>query len=127
MHDLTGRWDGTFAYPGIEQTTPFLAEISEAGGRFTGSIIEPHVHLAGSVGSTIAGVRSGAVVDFTKTYPPDRDFYTEPVEYAGRLSEDGNRIEGVWMLQDLTGPFEMVREVPLAAPLEAEVAEEVKL
>jgi hypothetical protein len=40
--NLTGKWDGTFRYlETMLPTTPFLAEITERGGAFDGTIIEP--------------------------------------------------------------------------------------
>jgi hypothetical protein len=40
--NMTGMWEGTFAYPGYEgPTTPFVARIEEEAGSLTGTIMEP--------------------------------------------------------------------------------------
>ena len=124
--DLTGQWHGTYAYPGgIGPATPFIADIVENGGSFTGGIIEPDtVHGTGdTLAAQLAGHRGGHAVDFTKTYNGQRTGYENPVDYVGRLSADGMSIEGVWSLGAMNGTFEMQRELEIKEPkeLEAEV------
>lgn len=111
-HDLTGQWDGTFAYPAKEgPATPFLAQLSQQDGRFTGQIIEPDLYAPGaSATAEIVGIVSGGSVDFTKTYRKASRGYENPVDYVGQLSDDGNRITGVWSLLHMNGTFEMTRE-----------------
>ncbi|MDE1466150.1 hypothetical protein [Aurantiacibacter sp. D1-12] len=119
-HDLSGQWDGTFAYPAKEgPATPFLATISQHDGRIAGTIIEPDLHSPGaSAEAAIVGIVSAGAVDFTKTYLKASRGYANPVDYVGQLSDDGNRITGVWSLLHMNGTFEMTREA------EAEIAEE---
>jgi hypothetical protein len=124
-HDLTGMWDGVYAYPavpGAGPTTPFLADISEVAGRLSGTIIEPHEFRSGTAQATIMGHRAGNVVDFSKTYHGAGEAYDEPVSYTGQLSDDGTLITGHWMMQEWSGPFEMVRQARVEAAEEAREA-----
>lgn len=110
--NLSGLWMGSFSYPsGLGPTTPFLATLSETGGRLSGTVVEPNTigRSSDQLGAIISGSRAGASVDFTKIYDGESDA-AHPVDYVGRLSADGNSISGVWSLQDLDGTFEMHRE-----------------
>ena len=112
--DLTGKWDGVFQYPQDHMpTTPFLAEIVEEAGAFSGTTIEPDLYKDSSANARITGHRSGRSVDFTKTYGGRDEGYENPVDYVGQLSEDGLMITGVWSLKDWNGTFEMTREAGL--------------
>lgn len=114
--DLSGKWDRVYAYPDVPYAgpvTPFLAEITEQGGRISGTIIEPNEFRPSTAHATIAGVRAGTSVDFIKTYHGAGEEYEEPVAYAGRLSDDGNLITGHWMMSGWSGPFEMVRQLEI--------------
>jgi len=123
--DLSGKWDGVFAYPdvpGAGPVTPFLAEITEQGGRISGTIIEPHAFRPGTAHAALEGVRAGKSVDFLKTYRAAGAEYDEPVAYGGQLSDDGNVITGHWTMQDWYGPFEMVRQQSAPAIAQAQTA-----
>lgn len=123
--DLSGKWDGVFAYPDVPHAgpvTPFLAEIIEKGGRITGTIIEPNEFRPCSAHASLEGVRAGSSVDFLKTYLAAGEEYEEPVAYAGQLSDDGNVITGHWIMQDWSGPFEMVRQENAPAIAQAQTA-----
>ena len=128
--DLTGDWDGQFAYPtGRGPLTPFLATIIQRGGSFTGRIIEPDLHIPGkSAEATIVGVVAGTSVDFTKTYRKAAWGYANPVDYVGQLSNDGERITGMWSLHTMNGTFEMTRQgdAKLEVENEAEVSIELR-
>ncbi len=110
-NDLSGEWDGEFAYPaGGGPVTPFLAALTQRGASFTGTIIEPDIHLIGNFAeATIIGVLAGDAVDFTKTYRKAAWGYENPVDYVGQLLDDATRITGVWSLLDMNGTFEMTR------------------
>ncbi|MEM7690294.1 MAG: hypothetical protein AAF291_14850 [Pseudomonadota bacterium] len=124
--DLTGRWDGVFQYPHDHMpTTPFLADIAEQSGAFSGTTIEPDLYGGASAGARIVGHRSGRSVDFTKTYGGRTDGYANPVDYVGQLSEDGLMITGVWSLLDANGAFEMTREAGLVVEAEERATVEV--
>ncbi|AWW75474.1 hypothetical protein CD351_13640 [Erythrobacter sp. KY5] len=115
--NLTGEWDGTFAYPDVPEAgpvTPFLARLSEAGGVLTGSVIEPNEFAEGTVRATVCGSRIGKSVHFAKTYHGAGWEYRQTVLYYGRLNDDGTRIAGEWQIDHWRGPFEMTRD-PLPA------------
>lgn len=124
--DLTGQWNGTYAYPGSAgPATPFVATIVESSGHVAGSISEPDLFTGAVIEATIAGARSGSGVDFTKTYGASASgAYDNPVDYVGSLSGDGNVVTGVWSLLDWDGTFEMVREAAASAPAGEEVTEQ---
>ncbi|NQX94653.1 MAG: hypothetical protein HRT64_07020 [Erythrobacter sp.] len=117
--NLTGKWDGVFKYPqDYAPVTPFLAEIVEEAGAFSGATIEPDLYKASPADARITGHRSGRSVDFTKTYVGRWQGYQSPVDYVGQLSEDGLTITGVWSLKEWNGTFEMTREAGLEVGLE---------
>ena len=124
--NLSGLWLGSFSYQGGEgPTTPFMARIEDRDGSLSGSTVEPNTVGASSetLEAFIAGSRSGAAVDFTKTYDGASDA-AHAVDYVGRLSGDGMTIGGVWSMGDMDGLFEMYREAVWEerAGREAEVA-----
>ena len=121
-HDLTGMWDGVYSYPAVPHagpTTPFLADITEVGGQISGTIIEPNEFRHGTANATMIGLRVGNLVDFLKTYHGAGEEYDESVAYAGQLSDDGTLITGHWMMQEWSGPFQMVRQAEVKALAEA--------
>jgi hypothetical protein len=110
--NISGLWLGSFSYPvALGPTTPFLARIEDHDGSLAGSIIEPNTVGSSSteLEAVLSGSRAGHSVDFTKVYDGASDA-AHAVDYAGRLSEDGNSITGVWSLADIDGTFEMHRE-----------------
>ena len=127
--DVSGRWDGTFAYPsGVGPATPFVAELAESAGAISGTVAEPNT-MGGSsdtLHASVRGNRDGAAVDFTKTYDGTSDA-AHSVDYVGRLSGDGKSITGVWSLGAMDGTFEMHRELGAEEAVAAEVSEEVPL
>lgn len=128
-HDLTGQWHGTFSYPAFAgPTTPFVCNLIDAGGRFTGTTLEPNA--TGDPGepeeleADVIGTREDRAVDFTKTY--GGTMWNHSVDYVGQVSEDGGTITGVWSVDQLDGTFEMHRDTSLAEVLADEAeAEEV--
>lgn len=126
--DLTGRWSGVYFYPVDPDwnpdddlpPTPFTADLKDAGGRVTGTTLEPDV--LGPPGSppipaTIEGERMGTRLDFTKF--PDGGGQTHSIDYHGDISADGNVVSGDWIIHgDWSGTFRMQRRVVTA---EAEV------
>ncbi len=124
--DLSGQWDGHFAYPaGDGPVTPFLAHLTQRGARFSGMIIEPDLYSPGaSTEATLIGVISGDAVDFTKTYRKASRGYENPVDYVGQLSDGGDRISGMWSLLDMNGTFEMTRQAKAGAREQRKAQEE---
>ena len=121
--DLTGRWDGTYRYSNnFGPETPFVAVLSEVGERFSGEIIEPNAYRPVTAHAQVEGLRSGRAIEFTKTYR-----LAGPVDYSGRMSEDGQSITGTWFLPEFDGTFEMHREASETVPQESEAAEKVSL
>ena len=110
--NLSGLWLGSYSYPGgIGPTTPFMAKLVDAGGSLSGEIVEPNTMgtSAETLEAFLVGTREGSAVDFTKTYDGTGDVFNS-IDYVGRLSDDGNRVTGVWSMEDLDGSFEMYRE-----------------
>ena len=123
---MSGDWDGSFSYPGGLAITPFRVRISDKGGRFSGSVIEPDLFQPErTIGAEISGHRQGRSVDFTKTYIDPVEGYENPVDYVGQLSGDGMVVSGVWSLFDMNGTFEMHREEKAASVEKAETAQTV--
>lgn len=115
--DLTGTWDGVFFYqdvPDAGPTTPFLAIINETSGAFSGTVIEPHEFVEGTISATIHGHRQDRKVAFSKDYETEDEDYQATVQYAGTLSEDGDMISGEWSIDHWTGTFEMTRSLGAA-------------
>jgi len=121
---LTGEWSGTYAYPArAGPTTPFVARIQDQGGALSGTIIEPTAGDGPPLEATISGLTHDGLVDFTKTYAAGApEGYETPVDYVGRLFDDGTVIRGVWSLLNLDGTFEMHREAADETPAAAEEA-----
>jgi hypothetical protein len=106
---LTGRWCGTYIYPGAE-AVPFTLDVVEKRRALTGAIREPNTFgdpSARELGSTISGKRRGAIISFRKTYD-GKAGASHSVDYAGRLNGDGS-IAGEWDLGGTTGGFAMRR------------------
>ena len=110
--NLSGLWMGSFSYPaGQGPTTLFLARIEDDGGAISGTTIEPNTVgvTTRELEAVIRGSRTGRSLDFTKTYDGASDA-AHAVDYVGQVSQDGNRIAGVWSLEVIDGTFEMSRE-----------------
>ncbi|MEP3050917.1 MAG: hypothetical protein ABJP48_07415 [Erythrobacter sp.] len=121
--NLTGRWDGVFRYPqDIMPVTPFLAEISESAGVFSGTVIEPDINGSGSASAKLDGHREGQSIDFTKVYTMREAGYENPVDYVGQIAPDGLSITGMWSLLDMNGSFEMHRDAAAEVLAEQEEA-----
>lgn len=120
--DMSGLWEGAFAYPGYEgPTTPFVARITEVDGVLTGSIMEPNTMglSTDELESVLNGAREAQSVDFIKTYDGSSDA-AHAVDYVGRISDDGSLVTGVWSLGELDGTFEMKRETGWEEAVSAE-------
>lgn len=123
--DMTGLWHGTFAYPAYQgPTTPFVARIEESGGALAGTIIEPNEmgFTTEELEAALRGTRAGRSVDFTKTYDGSSDA-AHSVDYVGQLSDDGNKVTGVWSLEWLDGTFEMHRDTSIGELVSVEAEE----
>jgi hypothetical protein len=122
--DLTGVWYGRYsAYEGHEENG-FIALIEESHGAVTGTITEPD-GTGGSIRkANVMGQRDGASLRFTKQYDGSGG-WTHAVRYAGAVDADGTLVTGSWIVEGLTGAFDMTREKFDAEALEDE--DEVEL
>lgn len=100
---LSGAWSGAYRYPqplfGVREV-PFNMVIVETGGAFTGDCDEPDMRpfaRGGRVTSSIAGVRRGGDVSFTKQMDGSGGM-RHRIFYAGRVNDALTRIEGTWTI-----------------------------
>ena len=128
MSDLSGLWDGTYAYPSALQPVPFRVELRDHGGRLSGEISEPApAYLPpGDLASIVTGARSGSHVRFTKIYDL-LDHFRDPVVYDGTLDEEECEIAGSWTIgPGWSGTFVMTRPKEVEAGAEQEAEEVVE-
>ena len=126
--DMTGLWHGTYTYPDYaRETLPFVANLTDTGGRLSGTIMEPATgeesYHAEETEAVLAGSRGGRAVDFTKTYLGA--VWAHSVDYVGQLSADGQSVTGMWSVESLDGVFEMHRDLKLEELAEVEEAAEL--
>ncbi|MDP5278168.1 hypothetical protein Q9Q95_04470 [Sphingomonas sp. DG1-23] len=124
--DLTGVWYGHYsAYAGHEDNG-FIALLEERHGAVTGTITEPD-EASGSIRKArVMGQRDGASLRFTKQYDGSGG-WTHAVRYAGTVDADGTLVMGSWVVEGLTGAFDMTREKFDAEALEDEEEVEIVL
>ena len=111
--DLTGFWGGTYSYPSTHPAPPvsFDAELTQAGGRLSGSITEANSFVPGGpalLRAYVDGLVEGQLVLFAKTY--DGDGAIHAIAYEGEAREDGTVVEGVWRVAGQAGRFLMRRD-----------------
>jgi hypothetical protein len=126
--NLSGLWLGSYSYPaGVGPTTPFMAKLVDAGGSLSGEMVEPNTMgiSAETLEAFLVGTREGSAIDFTKTYDGAADA-AHSIDYVGRVTDDGNRVTGVWSLDGMDGSFEMHREA-VWEQAEGKVGEVVEL
>jgi hypothetical protein len=112
---LAGPWSGEYGYdvPATRQNVPFNAMLGETAGELSGVIDEPNTFgdpAAERLFAAIAGRRAGRDVRFTKTYN-GAGGVRHSVEYRGEANAAFTRIDGVWRVSWLHGPFYMTRSV----------------
>ena len=128
MTDLSGVWDGTYAYPSALQPVPFRAELRDNGGRLSGEVSEPAPGYLppGDLAAIVTGARSGSHVRFTKIYDL-LDHFRDPVVYDGTLDEEECEIAGSWTIgPGWSGTFVMTRPKETEAEAEQEAEEVVE-
>lgn len=128
MTDLTGVWDGTYAYPSALQPVPFRAELRDHDGRLSGEVSEPApAYLPpGELVAIVTGARSARHVRFTKIYDT-LEHFRDPVVYDGTLDEDECEIAGRWTIgPGWSGTFVMTRPKLAEAETEEEAEQEVE-
>lgn len=122
---LTGDWTGVYDYADAGATSdavPFVAILFDVAGAVWGTTRELNTFLPADgieLTADINGTRSGREVQLRKSYlgaPPGGEL---PITYAGRVSPDGNRIEGRWQILTprglVRGAFVMNRKPGLSA------------
>lgn len=110
--DLSGAWRGMYG-GGANQPTEFEVRLAQNGTRLTGTITESANFGNGATAFLLAELSGRApgngTISFTKTYTDDAAGVTHSVQYTGRVSAGGRRIQGTWSVDGLNGVFEMVR------------------
>ena len=116
---LAGHWTGVYDYEDGSDTgdaVPFTASLFDVAGAVWGTAREPNTFAPGAgaaLDSEINGTRSVSEVRFRKTYVGALPKSTLPVDYAGHVTADGNRVEGRWEIRlgdtVIGGPFVMNR------------------
>ncbi|HEY0114193.1 MAG TPA: hypothetical protein VGB54_00590 [Allosphingosinicella sp.] len=110
-YDLSGHWTGFFSFPSLLPPGQFEAEIRDMAGAISGVTTEAghRYDPPGTVlDAVIEGRRSGASLNFSKTYAneprPDR------VYYRGTIEPDGDEVRGEWTIPgEWSGSFLMIR------------------
>lgn len=129
--DLTGVWDGQFAYLRRYEPTSFTCVMLDIGGALSGTVTELSNNgpsKGQTLNATIQGMRRDSDVSFTKIYPPRTVAHDKPVLYVGTLSLDGFEIEGEWTVPGgWSGKFLMIRSEPEAEAVEDKAFEEAPL
>lgn len=107
--DVTGVWYGRwhsanrYIRPGS-----FIAMLSEAHSRVSGSITERNPDFPGITASSVDGMRAGGRIEFTKQY--DGEHMVHAVQYAGTINGAGDTVSGSWQFSSYSGSFVMTRE-----------------
>jgi hypothetical protein len=117
--DLTGVWYGRYSADQDDQDNGFIALLEEQHGAVTGTISEPDEVSGGIRRAIVRGQRDGASLSFTKQYDGTGG-WTHSVDYAGNVDPDGTLVMGGWVVEGLTGAFDMTREKFDAEALEGE-------
>jgi len=112
MSNLTGFWEGRFAYANDWQSpVGFDVDLSQNGSRLSGIISEPNTFDTDAghmLTAALAGQLSGGQVSFTKTYVGE-GHAQHSVSYEGTVSDKNARISGKWKIGAFSGEFEMTR------------------
>jgi len=124
---LAGAWAGEYGYdaPARSVNVPFNAILHEREGAVTGFTEEPNTFgdpAAERLLAEIDGRRAGHEVRFTKTYD-GAGGVCHAVIYQGEINAESTRIDGIWSISTVRGPFYMVRA---SAAVEEEVEAEAE-
>lgn len=124
--DLSGVWYGRYSADHGHEDNGFIALLEELNGAVTGTITEPDAQSGGIRRATVHGQRDGASLRFSKRYDGTHG-WTHRVAYSGSVDADGTLVMGSWIVEGLTGAFDMTREKFDAEALEAEEEAELLL
>jgi hypothetical protein len=123
--DVSGVWYGRYAADHGYEDNGFIALLEELHGSVTGTISEPD-NGGGIRRATVTGRREDGRLSFTKRYDGSGG-WTHSVAYNGHVDADGTLVMGSWIVQGLTGAFDMTREKFNAEALEDEEEAEIVL
>jgi hypothetical protein len=122
--DLSGVWYGRYSADHGYEDNGFIALLEETGGAVTGTITEPD-EASGSIRrASVTGQRDGSSLRFVKQYD-GAGGWTHAVRYSGAVDADGTLVMGSWIVEGLSGAFDMTREKFDAEALEDE--EEIEI
>lgn len=124
--DLTGVWYGRYTADQDPQDNGFIALLEELHGTVTGTISEPDAESGSIRRAHVHGQRDGASLSFTKQYDGSGG-WTHSVDYAGNVDAEGTLVMGGWVVEGLTGAFDMTREKFDVETLEEEETEALLL
>ena len=121
--DVSGVWYGRYSADHGYEDNGFIALLEENSGAVTGTITEPDEASGQIRRAIVTGRRDGGSLRFTKQYDGSGG-WNHAVRYSGRVDADGTLVMGNWIVEGLTGAFDMTREKFDAEALdEAEEAE----
>jgi hypothetical protein len=126
QQDLSGVWYGRYSADHGHEDNGFIALLEELDGAVTGTITEPDTDIGGIRRATVRGQRDGASLRFTKQYDGAHG-WTHAVTYSGSVDADGTLVMGSWIVEGITGAFDMTREKFDAEALESEEEAELLL
>ena len=114
---LSGDWTGVYDYADAAHLEPvtFHASLTDIAGVIWGTSTEKSTQRDSDamLEASLNGSRSAREVRFRKVYTSDMPGGELPIDYAGVLSADGNRITGHWRFFIASphpgGPFVMNR------------------
>lgn len=113
--DLTGSWEGHYAYPpaegGSAPPVVFSASLRQSDEKLEGEITEPNTFAAADksvreLKAKVAGTVTKQSVRFVKTYDGTGG-QSHSVRYRGK--QTGDKVQGTWTVDTLSGTFEMER------------------
>lgn len=113
--DMNGLWSGSYSYDLISRPVRFTAWIDDQNGTLGGTITEPNTHARGGPDELLAvieGMRTGHMIDFTKTYASDSGAHTQSIYYEGEANPALTEVTGIWQFRApdvLKGQFFMSR------------------
>jgi hypothetical protein len=122
--NVSGVWYGRYAADHGHEDNGFIALLEEHHGAVTGTITEPDTGVGGIRRATVRGQRDGASLRFTKQYDGTGG-WTHSVRYSGSVDAEGTLVMGSWLVDGVSGAFDMTREKFDAEALEDE--QEVEL
>ena len=101
MADISGAWLGTY-WQG-NQPVRFEMTLVTGGNSLSGSILD-NSYLGEA---SLVGEVSGGTISFIKTYLITS---RHSVHYTGKISDEGNKMQGRWKIGFFSGRWEALRD-----------------